>query len=331
MSAGGKTPEIARQVIIDGITYFHMPIKVAIKYSRHIKSEFFVPLSATKRVKIQHGDSEFKVKLENYQMKGLEQIIFAEDDYYDFLKTIKNGLVGFFLKDQEGSKKNLDISQIMNLVKKAETFIGLDKGGTDNRVDLTLSSLKWLKQSPVLRPLINAFQKNNQDEFFKNILIGHICVSIIEKLGWTTPQIKEKAIQAVILSDVTLTEKDIAHMILSQGVRKQYTPKIINHPKEAAELLLKSKGVLAREVIRAIEQHHEHPNGSGYPLGIKDLSIDRLSALVIVARAFIDRLVDTEFDYDNREKFITDISSSFVAPNFTNICKGLNEALGIRS
>jgi hypothetical protein len=308
-----------------------MPINVAIKYSRHIKSEFFVPLSPEKRVKIQHGDSEFKLKLEKYKEKGLGQIIFAEEDYFDLLKSIKNGLVAFFLKDKHGSNKNLDIHQIMNLVKKAETFIGVDKVGTEERIDLTLRSLKWLKQSPVLRPLINVFQKDNQDEFFKNILIGHICVAIIEKLGWTTPQIKEKAIQAVILSDITLSEKDIAHMILSQGVRKQYTPKILNHPKESAELLLKSKGTVAREVARAIEQHHEHPNGSGYPLGVKNLTIDRLSAVVIVARVFIDTLVDSEFAYDDRKKFITDISGSFLASNFITTCKGLNEALGIKS
>ena len=80
-----------------------------------ITSGFFVPLSKTKRVRIHPEDDDIKTKMEGYKEKGLESILLAESDYFEFVKKIKHGLIGHFLNDQDDPKQ-LDMEQMLGLV-----------------------------------------------------------------------------------------------------------------------------------------------------------------------------------------------------------------------
>jgi hypothetical protein len=120
-------------------------------------------------------------------------------------------------------------------------------------------------------------------------------------------------------------------MILANGDWSKYSSNALNHPIQAAKILSRTHNAVSREVIRAVEQHHELPSGKGYPTGIKGLSIDQLSALTIIARKFIDKLVDTNFAYDDRRVFIDELLADFTYPNFVQPCKDLYKIMGLET
>lgn len=321
---------LASEVVIDGVTYFNMPIDVAIKYAGKINSGFFVPLSESKRVRIEHGDPDLRGVLDNYKNKGLSNLLFADQDYYAFLRSIKKGLTGFFAKDDpEFEGKTLALTQVFHLMKKAVGFVGIpqeiiEKGEETNRQILTK-----LRTIPVLYNQYKQFMTDCQDEFLKNMFVGYVCCGLIDALNWNTPGIKEKMIQACLFGDITLSEKDYLAILMCQENSGKLPKHIRNHPLEALKVLRKTKNLVSPETMTIIEQHQELPDGSGYPAGLNARQINQLAAVNIVARAFVNRLIESDFSYDNRESLIEEICKDFDYPNFGPAARGLRGVLGL--
>lgn len=314
---------LMKQVLIEGVLYYFMPIPVAIKYADKIQSGFFIPLSETKRVRIQFGDSDLDEKLSNYQEKGLESILLAEEDYYNFLKAIKGNLISFFLKSESSEVRTLNMAQMYILIRKAVTYIGLNEEDILESEDITKKVIENIKGiSKVYGPL-RVFIKDNQDEFLKNMLVAYSGIALANALGWKTPGIKDKIVQICLFSDITLTSADYFNIIIADGNKSKLSKNVMSHPLDAARIVSTTKNAFGREVIQAIEQHHELPCGSGYPKKIKGLAINQLSALQIVSRTFIDTLVISNFSYDDRKEFILSMVSKFNFPNFAQPCKAL--------
>lgn len=326
-----KTSAMASAVEIEGIVYYNMPLTVAIKFADKITSGFYVPLSEKKRVRIEHGDSDVKEVLLNYNEKGLDNLLFAVEDYYAFLRKIKKGMTGFFQKeDAELVDKKLTVTQVFHLLKKAVAYVGLPAETIELSEEVNKKVIQDLKNIPELYDVYKKFMTECQDEFLKNMFVSYICVGLIDALSWKTPGIKEKMIKACLLSDMTLCEKDFLTMTICKENKTPLPKHILNHPKDAARLLSsKSRNLLSPEMILIVEQHQELPDGSGYPNGLKSRQINQLSAVNIVARGFVNELIDSDFAYDNREKMIEDVAKKFEFPNFHAAAKALKIVLGI--
>lgn len=330
MAEDQTSTQLTRKIDIEGVPYFYMPIDVAIKYAEKISSGFFVPLNEKKRVRIEFGEGDLVGKMNSYRDKGLEYILLAQDDYYSFLKAIKSGLIGFFLKDDENSGKSLGFEQCLSLVKKAGKYIGLDEMLIDESEEMIIKVYKRVKNNQSIYMHVKPFILRNQDEFLKNTLISYIGVGMVTSLDWP-PALKEKVIQTCLLCDIFLKEKDYLQLIVAQGNPSQWTKNYFNHPQETAKFLQQKQSLIGREVVRAVEQHHELPDGTGFPLGVGGGSIEPLSAIVIVARAFIDKLVESDFSYDNRRDFIDNMLEEHFSDSakFNQACKALYILTGL--
>ena len=156
MESQDKKSGLAQAITIDGVVFFHMPINVAIKYAEKITSGFFVPLSETKRVRIHPEDDDIKSKMEGYKEKGLESILLAEEDYYEFVKKIKHGLIGFFLNDQDDIKQ-LDLQQMLGLVKRVTLYIGLAPENVELGEEIVRSIFQKIKTVSVIAEPLREF------------------------------------------------------------------------------------------------------------------------------------------------------------------------------
>lgn len=321
-----------RQMEIDGQLYTFLPVDVAIKYADKIKSGFFVPLSETKRVRIEIDEGDIKNKMLSYRDKGLDNILFAEDDYDLFLKAIKRGLTGFFMKGDEEEIKILSLPQILFLVRKSIIYVGLEEKVADLGEENIDRFMAFIKTSSKLTPIFRNFLKENQDQFVINVFSSYVALALAEALNWP-PHLGEKITQACLLGDLCLTEKDYFSFIASNGDRTKWTENYRNHPnimKKALET--NHANTISKEVVRAVEQHQELPDGSGYPNGLKGLQIDQLSAILIVARTFTDALVESDFAYDNRKEFVDGLlQEKFDYNNFKNPTKALYLIMGLDS
>jgi len=328
METQEKKSGLAEPINIDGVVFFHMPINVAIKYAEKITSGFFVPLSVTKRVRIHPDDDDIKSKMEGYKEKGLESILLAEEDYYEFIKKIKHGLIGFFLNDQDDIKQ-LDLQQMLGLVKRVTLYIGLAPENVELGEEIVRTVFQKIKTVSVIAEPLREFQRNNQNEFLKSLMVCYTSIGLIDAINWTSPGIKEKIAHVCLFSDLTLTQEDYTQMLLVENDPSKFSKKILNHPIDASNLVGKTRNAVSNEAVMAIRQHHELPDGTGYPKKIKGLTINNLSAVQIVARKFIENLIETDFAYDDRRVFIRDLLKSLNYPNFAQPCKALYQIMGL--
>jgi len=85
--------------------------------------------------------------------------------------------------------------------------------------------------------------------------------------------------------------QNIGYLALPAGILEkagplspQDTQHLHKHPFYGAEMLAKSG--LHIDVIRAIKEHHERPDGSGYPEGLKGDQISRFARIISMADTY---------------------------------------------
>jgi hypothetical protein len=97
------------------------------------------------------------------------------------------------------------------------------------------------------------------------------------------------------------------------------------HPVQAARVAHQFKDLPA-DVELIIEQHHENPDGTGFPLGLKEHEIHPLSLVFILAH----RIVADRFAYGEKSsplKVISDLPASYRVGKFKDILEAMEKAL----
>lgn len=122
----------------------------------------------------------------------------------------------------------------------------------------------------------------------QSMFAASVSMLVTQRLGWA-------ASGASIATKCALTMNLAILDLLGRIVVRQTEPTprerelIKNHPIRSREIL-ESAGITDRDWLRAVAEHHERPDGSGYPTGSKDVS--EASQLVQIADAFVGGLGD---------------------------------------
>jgi HD-GYP domain-containing protein (c-di-GMP phosphodiesterase class II) len=98
-------------------------------------------------------------------------------------------------------------------------------------------------------------------------IVAHL---VAQRLGWSDDEL-QRAFKAALTMNLSMLE-------LQGRLAEQTTPptpeqrrEIHDHPRLSRELLAQS-GVTDELWLQAVEQHHEHRDGTGYPAGLRDPS-----------------------------------------------------------
>ena len=73
---------------------------------------------------------------------------------------------------------------------------------------------------------------------------------------------------------------------------------------------------LFNEVKRIISEHHELPNGKGYPRGLTATQVSPLSALFIVAHQIANCLYRNDYRKESLGQFMTNIEADYTLGQF---------------
>lgn len=93
---------------------------------------------------------------------------------------------------------------------------------------------------------------------------------------------------AAILKDIGLPGETIEKV---DWIAEGNSPRMVNHPSIGFKLLNMHK-LTSGDTAKAVYQHHEYWNGSGYPEGIKGKDITLFARIIAVADSFVDLLTD---------------------------------------
>jgi len=182
--------------------------------------------------------------------------------------------------------------------------------------------------------LLNSFKENKKEYAFFTQKMNLTCLMaclLAKELDWMSKTTIDKLVYASVLGDITLAVKpslmkyqrlsdfEKNNETLSEDDKKFY----LSHPQESSQLIKRYfSGAPSDTDILAL-QHHEMPDGTGFPAGLRADKISPLSALFIVANDFASYYL-TEMD-SNLDEFLLKSQTRYDYMNFRKILKSLEK------
>lgn len=282
-------------------TYIPIPLSL-LKKMKDLHCTLYVKINDEKFVKLfnkgmaltdeelarhsQHGIStlyidsgESEVFITDYRRKVLAESAWIEvqnDDFEDHFK-----LNAELLRNMGGVlKQNHELSEI-----------------TMAQVE---SALKLLLKNKKFNHLVQRFRK------IENFGFADHCISLVYVAGYLLNQLAPQDIThrlrmitlAALIHDVSLDDRlyELKLNLMFSGRLKDLAKgssdqkEILIHPQRGAALA-KDFDFCHPDIQILIEQHHELPDGSGFPMGLKAEKIHPLTAIFIVAEDFVDYFI----------------------------------------
>lgn len=167
-------------------------------------------------------------------------------------------------------------------------------------VDLTIKMIghekSWAK----------VLQKNNSGNFYGHhtSLLTVMVTVVAAGIGWTSESTQQKLIFAALMHDHFLDEPEyeILKAKNSDALELKQSAIYKQHPVKVAELARTLKN-LPSDVDQILLQHHEYPDGSGFPRGLKASQISPLSSIFIICEELVHYLQDKKITYDTVASF----------------------------
>jgi HD-GYP domain-containing protein (c-di-GMP phosphodiesterase class II) len=122
-----------------------------------------------------------------------------------------------------------------------------------------------------------------------SVTLAHLACALASALTWTSGQTFFQLCLAAFLHDLPLGKRPIAQLQTLDDLahlRERFSTEdiqsFLKHPETAAEWTRQMTG-LPPDVDRILVEHHERPDGSGFPKRLNQLNIAQLSAVFIFA------------------------------------------------
>jgi len=228
--------------------------------------------------------------------EGLERLRskFTEEEDEIVLNAIIDGL-------KKAEEKHITFQESQRVSKEAVKLIGktVQKLGNDKAAQHLSKATVMLALSTINKApgLSEYFQKNGNggDEYLSDhsMLLVNINCQIAKIMGWTSNLTYYRLALASLLHDVTIKNSSMAPfrsipelMMKSDDYSEEEIDSFINHPKSAGNLIEGFKSIPPETDI-IVRQHHERPDGTGFPDKVTHSGITPLSAIFIVAHDLV--------------------------------------------
>jgi hypothetical protein len=283
-----------------------------------------------KFVKLNYGTDQFIDILRKLQQKEVTEVYVHMEDCRKILSHVQESLSAknFYDPKTVVEEKVETVDHAMAVVKNVINQIGVSVETVKLLKDINTRSMTLLSESPSIFAFVKRFRKSCSEQFLNTMLTSYVLSLIIDQFDWKSDQVKEKGAMASLMCDVLLEKEDFKTLLEWNGNLKDLPERIRRHPLEMADKLRNKRNLIPTEIITIIEQHHELPNGTGFPLGITGSRFNSLSCIFIVSQQFVEKLTRSSFDFEQRHEIICDIQKTYDSKNFEKALEGLIKVVG---
>lgn len=273
-----------------------IPLKLRNFYlHKQVPFDVYVELTSTKYMKAISANQPYtESAIQEFKRRNIKYLYLEKNEHLIFLENSIDQIQNLFQQTKGQTVKGqcqtlvascLVIHQYLQDVgpsKKSEEFINV----IIEKIEELLDSKYLLKE------ILEMFPLEHSDQAEQSVLKGIVSIWICKSLGWSSKITSQKMGLAAILHDLfieqeewsLITYRDHPHL---DNEDEETIEEFINHPKRAATLSHQISTI--SEVDFIIEQHHEQPDGSGFPRGINASKITQLSATFILANNLVSQ------------------------------------------
>lgn len=256
--------------------------------------DIYLKLSDNRFVKVLHAGSIFNdYELKRFQKKETHTLWVQAKDFNNLFEHYKKQI---YFRDRLQSLDSLRLSEDLAIDHSMANAMARNFGWSPEIINITIktveSVLKLIENTKDLNSLLDTYRKNNKSKLSTHALeLSMFSVAIINELEWGSKLAKEKAVFSSILHDMELNnelfETKIS-MVTNLGGKAFLNPKteefrqIRDHGAKMATTI-RSWSNCPSDIDAIILQHHERPDGFGFPNGLTALEIAPIAAVLILA------------------------------------------------
>lgn len=269
-----------------------------------VSFDTYVRLNEGKYIKLHHaGDALDKTDFDKIQHKFLNRLYLEKGDAIYVVKEFED----FLTKRNASETGSQTPSELVESIIPSVALLCKNFGWSPESLLLaqkTVSAtVQFIKRNKSLESI---FRMPTEDDLYSSH-VSKLCVLtcvVASNLGWHHEATQEKLVMAALLHDHFVDEsiyddKERLKIENSAPTGQDYK----NHPFKAAELARSLKGIPSN-VDSIIMEHHERPNGDGFPRGLSASRISALGALFIVCEAMIHYSHHTKESQISMDDFI---------------------------
>lgn len=283
-----------------------------------------------KYIRLNYSQDQFVDILRKLQQRDVREVYITQADCKAIIEHAQASLSSknFFDPNTTTEKKVEGLDNTVKVVKQVIKQLGISPETVQLIKTANDRAMSVMHEAPTLYAFIQRFKKNCSEEFLHSMLTSFIMTMIIDQFPWKSDQVKEKGAMAALLCDMLLDKEDfeLIREWEKSGYVLELPERIRRHPSETADKL-RPKRLIASETITIIEQHHELPNGKGFPMGPNAPKFNQLAAIFIISQNFIEQLFNHNFDYEKRFEIITSLRAKYDSRSFDKALDALGTVL----
>ncbi|MCB0412761.1 MAG: HD domain-containing protein [Bdellovibrionales bacterium] len=298
---------IENEVIVpekDNTEFFRIATELLLKVVP-LKADIYIRLSKIKFVKMFRKGREFKPDdAKRYlESKKVNYLYIKKDDMNEFIGHFQNMLENILNSDHLSSEDQALLSaSVHESIAEMQKLVGFTpevKKLAEEGVRLTLRSIG---KSPKLKNFMSTLDQYQGSYFSAHaIATAHVSCALALALHWPSDTTFKKLTLAAYFHDIALDQPEFSefdgvdHILNTKPdfggeTEKRYR----SHPYLASEML-KDIAEVPPDVDVIIMQHHERPDGSGFPRGLRHSQISPLAAVFIVAHDYVRFLFEDRY------------------------------------
>jgi HD-GYP domain-containing protein (c-di-GMP phosphodiesterase class II) len=299
-----------------------------------LQSDLYIKLSESKYVKLMRkGDTFDALDYEKYgKQKKIPFLFIHKEELGTVVEKFKQEINRLLAAPSAEPKQANDVSTMIQetaqeLINKVGATPEVQEMVKKN-IQLTLHTVG---RNPKLKNILDSLNKE-KDRYIAShsVYLAQLSCTLAAAMEWHSESTFHKLNLASYLHDITLTDQELArvHDLKDLEARKaRFSKEQIDafkaHPSHGAELAQKFNEV-PPDVDTLIVQHHEKPDGSGFPRGLTHKQIGPLSSVFIASHDIVTHIFENEKPFV-MEEFLEMVKERYDVGNFRKILKCLSQ------
>lgn len=298
-----------------------------------LKGDIFIRLSNVKYVKLFKTGAVFSQEdLEKYLVRKKVAFLYVKkNEASEFAEKFKQDIVNL-VANADPTDPNLGntVAEVQDVIQELTLKIGFTpeiQAIAKSNVDL---AIKAVGTNPKLSKVLAASPLSSKNYISSHsMLLANIACSIAAQMEWPSDTTFQKLILASLFHDFVFTDPNLARISTKKQIESNPTPLtpeqikfVETHPIKSADVI-KSMDEIPSDVDIIVLQHHERPNGTGFPKGLRSNQIAPLASVFIVAHDIVDELTSASSQFDLK-KFLKNTEALYQNATFKKIWKTLS-------
>lgn len=302
-----------------------------------INKDLYIKLGAEKYIKIfSEDDNTNLLDIKKYKEKGIQYLYVKRGTAMWVINQIQKQIniflkannFRFVLRGASDSPEKRFEQKILRI--DDEVHVDADFKQT---IDKAIENIRAIvEKEPKVENVLAQLKKHEPAYAFftqKMNLTSVISCTLAKQLDWISKTTMDKLVYASVLCDITLAVRPellkIQSLVEFEKIKHTLSDEdqkvFLSHPKDGANLIKRYFTGAPPETDSLAYQHHEQPDGHGFPMSLRAERLSPLSALFIVANDFAYYFLQD--DEPNMEDFLLKCHSRYDFVNFRKVIKAL--------